>query len=203
MSEISTDLKDRLGNIEQIRDILFGDKIQTYDNRFQSLESSLANFQKEVQKQLKDLRESFSIDLQTSVSSIEKKLQYLSAAADDEIADLRQDLDSTGQKLSTQIISLNSALESQSKSIQIEISQVKENFQNELSNLQKSLLEELEKDYGNLLEEKLSKDEIAELFFDFCMKLKGKNYIQESDSNRATQQNGELLLPESDNRHLE
>ena len=203
MSEISTDLKDRLGNIEQIRDILFGEKIQTYENRFQSLESSLANFQKEVQKQLKDLREGFSIDLQTSVSSIEKKLQYLSAAADDEIADLRQDLDSTGQKLSTQIVSLNSALDSQSKSIQLEISQVKDNFQNDLSNLQKSLLEELEKHYGNLLEEKLSKDEIAELFFDFCMKLKGKNYIQESDSNRTTQQNGELLLPESDNRHLE
>ena len=127
----------------------------------------------------------------------------LSAAADDEIADLRQDLDSTGQKLSTQIVSLNSALDSQSKSIQLEISQVKDNFQNDLSNLQKSLLEELEKHYGNLLEEKLSKDEIAELFFDFCMKLKGKNYIQESDSNRTTQQNGELLLPESDNRHLE
>ena len=200
MSEITTDLKDRLGNIEQIRDILFGDKIQTYENRFQSLESSLANFQKEVQKQLKDLRESFSIDLQTSVSSIEKKLQYLSAAADDEIADLRQDLDSTGQKLSTQIVSLNSALDSQTKSIQIEISQVKDNLQNELSNLQKSLLAELEKDYANLLEEKVSKDEIAELFFDFCMKLKGKNYIRESESSQTTQQNGELLLPESDNR---
>ena len=200
MSEITTDLKDRLGNIEQIRDILFGDKIQTYENRFQSLESSLANFQKEVQKQLKDLRESFSIDLQTSVSSIEKKLQYLSAAADDEIADLRQDLDSTGQKLSTQIVSLNSALDSQTKSIQIEISQVKDNLQNELSSLQKSLLAELEKDYANLLEEKVSKDEIAELFFDFCMKLKGKNYIRESESSQTTQQNGELLLPESDNR---
>ncbi len=200
MSEITTDLKDRLGNIEQIRDILFGDKIQTYENRFQSLESSLANFQKEVQKQLKDLRESFSIDLQTSVSSIEKKLQYLSAAADDEISDLRQDLDSTGQKLSTQIVSLNSALDSQTKSIKIEISQVKDNLHNELSNLQKSLLAELEKDYANLLEEKVSKDEIAELFFDFCMKLKGKNYIRESESSQTPQQNGELLLPESDNR---
>ena len=200
MSEISTDLKDRLGNIEQIRDILFGEKIQTYENRFQSLESSLANFQKEVQKQLKDLREGFSIDLQTSVSSIEKKLQYLSAAADDEIADLRQDLDSTGQKLSTQIVSLNSALDSQTKSIKIEISQVKDNLHNELSNLQKSLLAELEKDYANLLEEKVSKDEIAELFFDFCMKLKGKNYIRESESSQTPQQNGELLLPESDNR---
>lgn len=200
MSEITTELKDRLGNIEQIRDILFGEKIQSYENRFQILESNLANFQKEVKKQLKDIRESLSIDLQTSVSSIEKKLQYLSAAADDEIADLRQDLDSTNQKLSTQIISLNSALESQSKSIRVEISHTKESFHNEISNLHKALIEELEKDHTELLEAKASKDEIAELFFELCMKLKGKTYISESEPDRDPQRNGELLLPESDNR---
>ncbi|MDY6937310.1 MAG: hypothetical protein SWY16_06555 [Cyanobacteriota bacterium] len=200
MSEITTELKDRIGNIEQIRDILFGEKIQTYETRFQVLESNLASFQKEVQKQLKDIRESLSIDLQTSVSSIEKKLQYLSAAADDEIADLRQDLESNNQKFSAQIISLNSALDSQSKSIYTEISHLKESFTNELTDLQSKLIEELEKDHAELLEAKASKDEIAELFFELCMKLKGKTYMPESDPNNSNSRNSELLLPESENR---
>ena len=51
MSELTRDeMRDRLGNLDQIRDLLFGKDMQDYDRRFQKIESDLAALHQETQK---------------------------------------------------------------------------------------------------------------------------------------------------------
>jgi hypothetical protein len=49
MSEVSKEeIRERMGNVELIRDIIFGSKLQEYDNRLDKLESQLSLLDKEM-----------------------------------------------------------------------------------------------------------------------------------------------------------
>ena len=78
-------MRDRLGNIDQIRDVLFGQKAQeyeqqfaTYDQRLDKVETELTQLQSETRDRLRQLQETFSTELSTTLDSLEKKLKYLS-----------------------------------------------------------------------------------------------------------------------------
>ena len=73
MSELSKqEIKDKLGNIVQIRDLLLGDKIEEYDrNSFQTqkrlseLESRLTNFQAAIDARLVEMKRSNEQEIET------------------------------------------------------------------------------------------------------------------------------------------
>ncbi len=195
MTDRNSQLQEKLGNIAQIRDILFGDQIQDYETRFQRLESHLESFQKEIFKQLAELKESFNTQLQAATDASDKKLQYISVAADEEIADLRQSLDRVDRQFTHQIVSVESTLKNQIKSLQTEIEQTQEDWQTHLNSSESTLSEKLERYATVLSETKASKDEIAELLFDLCMKFKSKPSNPDRD---ATIEAGRLLPESSD-----
>jgi hypothetical protein len=46
MAEITKEeMRERLGNIDQIRDIIFGAQLREYDNRFDKIDSDLSMMQ--------------------------------------------------------------------------------------------------------------------------------------------------------------
>lgn len=78
-------MRDRLGNIDQIREVLFGQKAQeyeqqftSYDQRLSSLEGDLSQLQTETRDRLRQLQDTFTTELRGTLDSLEKKLKYLS-----------------------------------------------------------------------------------------------------------------------------
>lgn len=196
MNNMNQEIRDRLGNIDQIRDILFGNQLQDYDNRFRQLESEIAQLRREFDKELHNLREDFSGELSAAVNSLEKKLQYLSAAADEEMADIRQQLDTTDQRLSNSILGIDKNTKNQFLSLRESLSEARNSLDRDIQTLQTQIFEELEKRYSTLSEVKLSRDDLAELLFDLCMRVKGTKFVPEEKEGSDNNQNAELLLPD-------
>ena len=58
MSElIKADLRERLGNIDQIRDVLIGPQMRDYSNRLEQLERNSISLQQEVRTRCEEVRQ--------------------------------------------------------------------------------------------------------------------------------------------------
>ncbi len=178
MSQMSRDdVRERLGNIDQIRDIIFGAQIRDYDNRFSKLETDICRFQQETRSHLEQLKASFSTELKSAVETIDKKLKLLSLSTQEEAADLSGQIDRVNRKFTSTIQSLNEELDKQNQSTKDEINQNKSQVQEEIGTLRDLILEELDQRFSDLSETKVSKDDIAETLFALGMRLKGTEVI--------------------------
>ena len=57
MAEITKEeMRERLGNIDQIRDIIFGAQLREYDNRFDKIDSDLSMMQQDMQARIEQVK---------------------------------------------------------------------------------------------------------------------------------------------------
>ncbi|MBD2664693.1 hypothetical protein B6N60_01897 [Richelia sinica FACHB-800] len=180
MSQMNRDdVRERLGNIDQIRDIIFGTQIREYDNQLSKLEKHISLLQQEMRSQNEQLKLSFSTELKAAVENLEKKLKSISVTNQEEAADFRQQIDRLNRKFSTSIQSLDEELDKQTASIRDDFFQTKDKLQEDITALRDLVLEELDRRFSNLKQDKVSKDDIAETLFALGMRLKGTEFIPE------------------------
>ena len=171
------DVRERLGNIDQIRDIIFGTQLREYENQFTKLESDISVLQQEMRSHVTQLKVNFAAELKAAVESLEKKLKSLSLTTQEETTDLRQQVDRFNRKFDRSVQTLDEALDTQTTSIQDELSQTKVQFQDDVMALRDLILEELDRRFSQLRETKVSKDDMAETLFALGMRLKETEFI--------------------------
>lgn len=180
MGEITRDeIRERLGNIDQIRDIIFGAHLREYNSRLDKAESDISLIQQEVRDRIQDLKTGLTTEIRSAVESIDKRLKSISTSAQDESADLRQQLDRLNRKFSNSIESLDEIVESQRISLREELAQTRDSLQSDSRELRSLVLEELDRHFSILKEDKISKDDMAELLFELGMRLKGSEFVPE------------------------
>lgn len=196
------EVRERLGNIDQIRDIIFGAQIREYETRFGKLESDISLLQQEMRSHVEQLKVGFTAELKAGFENLEKKLKLFNLNNEEEAADLRLSVDRLNRKLSNSVQSLDEELDSQTQSIREEVSQTKVQFEEEVLALRDLVLEEIEHRFSKLTQNKVSKDDMAETLFALGMQLKEKEFIpmlrEAGDKNGANQsvkmlRNGEKL----------
>jgi exonuclease VII large subunit len=179
-SEITKEeMRERLGNIDQIRDIIFGPQLREYESRFDKLESNLSMLQQEMLGRVEQVKTAVSTELRAAVESIDKKIKSLSLNSQEEIADLRQQIERTNKKFTNSIESLDENIDQQTTSIREDLTQSREKLHDEVNTLKTQIFEELERRFSLLKEMKVSKDDMAELLFELGMRLKGTEFVQE------------------------
>lgn len=180
MGEITRDeIRERLGNIDQIRDIIFGAHLREYTSRLDKAESDISAIQQDVRDRLSDLKTVLASELRAAVESIDKRLKTISTSTQEEAADLRQQFDRINRKFTSSIETLDENVEAQRVALREEIAQTRDNLQNDTRELRSLVLEELDRHFSILREDKLSKDDMAELLFELGMRLKGSEFVPE------------------------
>lgn len=178
MSQMTRDdVRERLGNIDQIRDIIFGTQIRDYDNRFSKLEKDISLIQQEMRAQFEQLKTNFSAELKAANEIIDKKLKTLSLTTQEEAADFRQQFDRLNRRFSSSFQTLDEELDTQTNSIREELFQTKGKLQDDIAGLRDLVLQELEERFGALAQDKVSKEDIAETLFALGMRIKGTEFI--------------------------
>ncbi|BAZ13819.1 hypothetical protein NIES4071_56590 [Calothrix sp. NIES-4071] len=194
MSQMTRDdVRERLGNIDQIRDIIFGTQIRDYDNRFNKVEKDISLIQQEMRAQFEQLKTNFSAELKAATEIMDKKLKTLSSTTQEEAADLRQQLDRLNRKFSSSFQALDEELDTQTNSIREELLQTKGKLHSDIALLRDLVLRELEERFGALTEDKVSKEDIAETLFALGMRIKGTEFIPKL--REAGDDNGYKSLP--------
>jgi prefoldin subunit 5 len=171
------EVRERLGNIDQIRDIIFGAQTRDYDNRFYKIESDLAMLQQETRDRLDQLKVAVTADLRAAVEVLDKKLKSFNLSSQEECADLRQQIDRLTRKFSSNIQTLDEALDTQSTSLHTELADTRDGLQQDIAALRDLVLEEMERCFSQLRDNKVSKDDMAEMLFHLGMRLKGSEFI--------------------------
>ena len=173
MGEISKEeIRDRMGNIDLIRDIIFGSKLQEYDTRIDHLESNLSLLEKDTRDRLEQVKTECLTELRESVASLEEKINSLSITAQKDNADLRQMVNGTYKSFSSNLESIDKTVVTQTTSIRKELSETKEKLQEDTRNLKAQIFEELERRFSLLSDAKVSRNDMAEIMFEVGLKLK-------------------------------
>lgn len=154
MTDITKEeMKDRLGNIDQIRHLLFGNKIKEYEQLFESndsrldkLESELTNFQSEMRDRLTQLQESLSTEIRSGLDSLEKKLKYLSLTTHEETSKLQQAIESTNKKVTQGVDALDKKVNYQTNLLRNEVLQTKEKLEGDFQVLKQQFLRRWKKE---------------------------------------------------------
>lgn len=180
MAEITKEeMRERLGNIDQIRDIIFGAQLRDFNSRFEKLESELALLQQEMHDYASQVKSVLSTEVRAAIDSFEKKLKSLSLTSQEENADLRQQLDRLNRKFSSNLEALDESVDLQTSSLRQDLSQTRDRLQEEVRNLRSQVFDELNNRMAMLREGKVSRDDMAEILFELGMKLKGTEFVPE------------------------
>ena len=100
MNELSkTELRERLGNVDQIRDILFGSYLRESSNRLEQLEKSLSVMQQEIRERTDELKQVLSTEFQASIDNVEKKIKSITLKDEQEKFDLQQKLEVLNKRI--------------------------------------------------------------------------------------------------------
>ncbi|RQH19395.1 hypothetical protein D5R40_32520 [Okeania hirsuta] len=203
MAELSKEeMRERLGNIDKIRDIIFGSKLREYENRFEKLESELSLAKEETKNQIEKVKSAFSTELQATVDSIEKKIRNINLNiqnTQEDVVETKQQIERVNRKIITTKEALNEIIDNQTTSLREDLSQTREKLQNDVSHLKTQIFEELEKRFSLLKDVKVSRDDLAEIMFEVGMRMKKTEFVSELKEAADKDLEKELLI--SDNHH--
>ncbi|MFB2937611.1 hypothetical protein ACE1B6_20375 [Aerosakkonemataceae cyanobacterium BLCC-F154] len=178
MSEISKEeMRERLGNIDQIRDIIFGPQLREYDNRFEKIESDISLLQQEMRDRIDQVKTVVSTELRSAFDSLEKKLRSISLSYQEEISDLRQQVDRVNKKFTNSVEALDQNIDNQTNSLRKELTESRTKLQEDVRTLRVQVFEELERRLSSMRDTKVAKDDVAEILFEMGMRLKGNEFV--------------------------
>lgn len=180
MAELNKEeIRERLGNIDQIRDIIFGPQLREYNSRLDKIESNLSLMEHEMRDRIEQVKNACSTEIRASVDSLEQKLKTSNVNYQNENADIRQLIDRINKKFSSSIEALDQTVDSQTTSIWNNLSETKEKLQEDTRNLRIQIFEELERRFSSLSGAKVSRDDMAEILFELGLRIKGTEFAPE------------------------
>lgn len=192
------EMRERMGNIDLIRDIIFGPKLQEYDNRIDKLESNLSLLEKEMHDRIEQVKTDCLTELRSSVDALEQRIKSLSLTFQKDNADTRQLIDRTYQNFSGSLESIDKTLVSQTTSIRKELSETREKLQDDTRHLKSQIFDELEKRFSLLTNAKVSRNDMADILFELGLRLKGTDLAKElKEANNNNESNDVFLIEAS------
>lgn len=202
-------MRERIGNIDQVRDLLFGHIVKDYERRFGThaerlgrLEHELSAFQTEVRDRLAQLQESLGGGL-NSQSSLEKQFHYLQATSHEEANRLKSQIGEIEQNANHNLEALRKVLGDRTTALKTELLKSRENLEETIRALEKRVFEEIERDLTSLKADKIARIDLADFLFEVCLKLKGAELIAQLPSSTERSRDAEYLLPQPFNSDLE
>jgi hypothetical protein len=191
------EMRERMGNIDLIRDIIFGPKLQEYDSRIDKLESNLSLLEKEMHDRIEQVKTDCLTELRSSVDSLEQKIKSLSLSFQKDNADLRQLIDRTYQNFSGSLDSIDKTLVSQTTSLRKELLETREKLQDDTRNLKSQILDDLEKRFSMLSNAKVSRNDMADILFELGLRLKGTDLAKELKEATNKNESNDVFLIEA------
>jgi ElaB/YqjD/DUF883 family membrane-anchored ribosome-binding protein len=188
-------LRDRLGNIDQIRDILFGTQLREYNTRLEEVEKNVSLLNQEIRDRSDEVKQALSKDIQTLTETVEKRLKSLALKDDEEKVDMRQHIDRLSKRLSSNVTTLDETIDKQTTALRESLLSNHDRLQDEIQTLRNQIFEELDKRIAGLSHTKIAKDDLAAILFEVGFRLKGTEFVPELRQ-VADSKESNYLLPE-------
>jgi hypothetical protein len=202
------DLRRRLGNVDQIRDLLFGSKLAEYEQRFQEydrqlkqMEANLAEAKTEIGDRLNLLRSDLLSEMQIGLDRLNRQVDHLQLSSTEQGCKSL----SIEQRCVQDIESVKQSLTDQTQFLKTDLIQTRRQMQEDLVRLSEKLTQALYAEVANVHDTKLSQVDLADILFELCLKLKNSRAesstidptaasIESPEGNANASQNKQYLL---------
>lgn len=211
MNEISkAEIRKRLGNISQLREILFGEQfdeyneqLEQYKQRLDTLEDNLQRSQAATKESLTQMEIKLLDKINDVANNLEKSIQYYNLKNKEEQQKAQQKIAKLSQYCHDNIDYLHKNSNINTNNLKIEIAKSKSDLDRDLILFKQQLLNHLESHFTELTTNKISRADLAEVLFELCIKLKGTDKdidLKTKDSSEVLSGNSshaDLILPET------
>ena len=174
-----------LGNVDQIREILFGSQSRDLDERFEKIESSLKSIQDEMRSKIEQNQNDFDERISVELETIGKKIKNVVSSQQDEFADIRDSALKQEKRINSSLETLEDELNSKREQLQRQQIEMRNTIRTQMDSLQDELLSVLEKKFTEIGEVKLSRDDAAEILMEAAMAMKGTKVSQQLSAAQA------------------
>ncbi len=182
---------NQLGNMEQIRELMFGSQIRSFEEDIAKLNSRLDSMNADMVGRIESIEKKLHEEHLSSVEILEQKVKNLTLATQEDSSDLKEQILMQEKKMNRDLDGLKDEAEIQLNALKHDNDNAKASIQKELEALQLTINSLLSKEIDTINEDKVSKDEFSRLLLDMSMKIKGtdiqdhiENMIQEQTDNK-------------------
>ena len=170
------------GNVDKIRDILFGNQMREYDSRFARLEEALM-------KEASDLRESTRKRVDALENFFRKELESLAARLKterderlDATRDLASELRNAAESLTNKIREAQDSAAEADRELRSHLLEQSKALMDEIRSNQESTLAVLERRFQELRNSKTDRAALAELFSEVALRLNREFRVPDAEN---------------------
>ncbi len=169
----------QLGNVDQIREILFGSQSRELKERFDKLESSIQSIHEEMRKKMEQTQSDFNSRIESEVEAMGRKIKNITTQQQDEFADVRDASLKQEKRIQNALDIVEEELNAKREQLQKQQSQNTIALRSQMDTLKDELLGALDTKISELGLNKLSRDDAADIMMEAAMAMKGTQINQQ------------------------
>lgn len=176
----------QLGNVDQIREILFGSQSRELKEKFEKLENSIKSIHDEMRKKIEQTQNDFNSRMDNELETLSRKMKNITTQQQDEFADVRDSTLKQEKRLQNAMDIMEEELNAKREQLQKQHIESNTTIRNEMDSLKDEIINTLNDKISEMNGIKLSRDDAAEILMEAAMAMKG------------TQINQQLAIPQEE-----
>jgi hypothetical protein len=168
----------QIGNVDQIREILFGSQTRELNQRFDMIEKEIHSLKDEVYAKIQQNHNDFNAYVEGEFEAISKKIKSISSQQQMEFNDIRDISTKQEKRLQSSIDIVEEELNAKREQLQKSQLENRDMLRLEMKTLKDELLKALGERTTQLQDEKLSRDDAADIMMEVAIKMKGTQLEQ-------------------------
>jgi len=160
-------------NVDQIRDLIFGNQIKDFEAQFNTLNETLKVMESRMSKAFNESHSKLQKETERSLEVLEKKIDNLASSTQRERSKLKELIDTTDENLHEQLTNQKDEFNTKLKIFKENVSDDSKKIAENMKAMQSEIQATLNKGLSGLSDDKLSRDSMAQMLLDVAMKIQG------------------------------
>jgi len=168
-----------MGNVDQIRDIIFGSQMRDYEQRFARLEERVLNESDALRSETNNRLDALEEYIKQEVSSLVDQIGNERSEREDDTRHLTNELSKTASDADKKLSQVQEKLTQSSGDSREALLEQSKTLLAEIQNVRTSLTEQLNKNTDKLDDEKTDRKGLADMFSELALRLNGEFNLPE------------------------
>lgn len=160
-----------VGNLDRVRDILFGSHMRNYEKRFSHLESRLVKEYADLRNDVKNRLDFLEDYTRKEVNLLTERLQQEKHERHEQVEELAQDLEKTLKSLEKKIAQLDEQSAQRERHLRQSILELSKSFSDEMQQKSQDILALLQQEAQEIRKNKAERSTLVNLLTSMAMQL--------------------------------
>ncbi len=169
----------KVGNVEHIKEILFGSQERELNLRFERLEREMKSIHEDLSKRLDQNQRDLNSRINHEFETLSTKIKSITIKQQDELEDVRDSASKQEKRIQNSLEIISEEFNTKNEQLRSTQQDNKDFLSLEIKNIKDELFFTLQEKLSDLDEDKLDKSDIANILIEAAMRIKGTKLEQQ------------------------